>query len=265
MSRTNPNQTRPSNPAKIFIEWAGKSDQGYLFFYDKEAKEKKQLKFPFPFVLLDEVSVIKGFNEPLNCGVYSNEIRDTTKEILHVKSHKPGVLFKGLYQEIKNDIKAAGAKYNKSIYIAITGKTGTQIGNLCLKGVGFSAWVDFCKKNNTDIYSQGIVITGAHEVVTKLGKFMAPTFAIEAIDGAKDDAAGELQKVLKAYFTEYFNRPQDEHVAAEVYHEEFQEDIPEDAYLTPKLDEAIKEMEAEGLAGLTQSTEEDDTSEDLPF
>lgn len=257
MSRTNPNQTKPTNPAKIFIEWAGKHDQGFLYYYDKETEKKVQLKFPFSFMLLDELSTIKGFNEPLNCGIYSNEIRNTQTDQLHVRSFKPGISLKGLYQELKAEIKLAGAKYSKSLYIAVKGKETPVICNLNVRGISFSAWLDF-SKGNTQLYEEGITITGAEPFTNKLGTFMQPVFKITHVEPKDNDIAGELQKQLKLYFDAYFNYvPEPETKEEELI-------IPDDAYIGTSIEEVEAELRAEGRLNPSNEIIEE-PEDDLPF
>lgn len=254
MSRTNPNQTRPSNPAHIFIEWAGAKDQGFLFYYDKEAKKKVPLKFPFSFMLLDELTTIKGFNDSLNCGIYSNEIRNTLTDTLHVRSFKPGVIITGIYQEIKGAIKLASGKYSKSMYIAIPGKELTVIGNLNLKGISFSAWLDF-SKGNSQLYEEGITITGAEPFTNKLGTFMKPVFKITHVTPENNAKAGQLQKELKEYLAAYFAAPITEPADVEI--EETL--VPDEGYIRT----AVEEVEAEMINDGTIPNA--DEADDLPF
>ena len=102
------------NPATKFIEW--KSSKKAFQFYDKEAEETVEIKLPIEFVILDELSTIKGWHEETESGIYSNEVHSLQNEDLNVRSFKGGDLISGKYSEIKELIKAKGGKYTKSVY-----------------------------------------------------------------------------------------------------------------------------------------------------
>ena len=77
MSISNP--TVSSNPASKFIEFKG--DTGKWRYWDKtkgEDGENVEVKLPVYFIILDELSTIKGWNKEHKCGIYSNEIHKTT-------------------------------------------------------------------------------------------------------------------------------------------------------------------------------------------
>ena len=83
MSRSNPSVNAP-NPAARWYEWNGET--GTVRYYDKEAKKNIDVPLPFTFLLLDELACVKGWHDPSQSGIYSNEVRDTTKDKLLVKA-----------------------------------------------------------------------------------------------------------------------------------------------------------------------------------
>jgi len=71
---------------------------------------------PEQFILLSQISCIKGWDEKTQSKIYSNEIISTKDEDLIVKSFKSTEpLFNGKYN--KNAIKAMGGKFNKGIIV----------------------------------------------------------------------------------------------------------------------------------------------------
>ena len=61
---------------------------------------------------------IGGYSDSYNSGVYANEVEDISKEELTVKTFKGGYEKRGLYSEIKEQIKKeVDAKYAQSIYL----------------------------------------------------------------------------------------------------------------------------------------------------
>lgn len=86
MSRSNPTDGI-KNPATRWFEWAG-GDEGGIKHYDKEAKADVKVALPFTFLLLDELSTVKGWHEPSESGIYANEVRDTRQDALVVRAFK---------------------------------------------------------------------------------------------------------------------------------------------------------------------------------
>ena len=135
MSRSNTN-SQSQNPSTCFFEWNG--EKGLVNYYDKIQGKKIELNLPFTFIVLDQLAVVKGWNDSLQKGVYSNEVRNTLEETFSVKifeNVKP--IAEGFYREIKDKVLANGGHFVSSIYIAFKNENGELvIGNLQLKGAG---------------------------------------------------------------------------------------------------------------------------------
>jgi hypothetical protein len=150
MSLSQPKKT--GNPAKKFIEW--KSSIGF-FYYDKELKKDVVLKARDDdqrlfIIALDELTTITGWNDASSSQIYSNEVHSLKDEVLDVKSFKGGRIAKGLYGDIKNDLK--GGAYCKSIYAAlIKGKDDIELVNLKLSSKGLGSWIDAKNSINGDM------------------------------------------------------------------------------------------------------------------
>jgi len=115
MSFSNPTL---ENPCKKFIDF--KSDEKQFVYWDKELGESGErviVHTPIYFIVLDELTTITGYYEEGNCGIYSNEIHRISDEQLKVRTFKKGGPFiTGLYDAIKDSVKAIGGKYTKSVY-----------------------------------------------------------------------------------------------------------------------------------------------------
>ena len=108
MSRSNPiEQTK--NPCTRWHEWAGGDNGGMFGYYDKEKKAMVEVAGKFTFIVLDELSCVKGWHDASDSGISSNEVRDTKSEPLVVKAFKGGVLAEGLYAQIRDRIKIGRA------------------------------------------------------------------------------------------------------------------------------------------------------------
>jgi hypothetical protein len=205
MPRENPNGDSMPNPAKYFYSWSG--EDGSFRYYDKENKKNITVDIsekPFTFLVLDILSTIKGYSEADKCGFWSNEVRDTTKEVLVVKTSN-GVVAKGVYGDIKDKIKAKGAKFSISVYAAMKNADGAlEIVNIQMYGSAGSAWMDFVKKHK--VYELAVAVKKAEKKKKGKTEYFIPVFEPMKISSKTDDEAAVLQKELKEYLTSYFAR-----------------------------------------------------------
>jgi hypothetical protein len=93
MPRVNPN-TQDSHPCTRWHEWDGA--EGSVRYYDKNKKENVAVGSDFTFILLDQLAVIKGWHDPSESGITSNEVRSTNSESFVVKAFGGGTLCSGL-------------------------------------------------------------------------------------------------------------------------------------------------------------------------
>jgi hypothetical protein len=198
MSKSNP---RVTNPASKFLEFNG--DTGKFLFYDKEAEKKVELPMPFYFVVLDELSAIKGYNERNSCGIYSNEIRNLKDDVLNVRSFKGGIQIVGKYNDIKDAALREGGKFCKSVYaMLITGKNQYELVNFQFHGSSFGAWLD--KKFNVD--QNAVCVESVAQGVKGKVTYVYPVFTKKNLNPDVDKAAIEMDKNLQIYFKSYFNQ-----------------------------------------------------------
>ena len=212
MSRSNPS-THISHPCTRWFEWKG--EQGKIQYYDKNSKANVDVGNDFKFILLDQLSVVKGWHEPSESGITSNEVRDTKAETMVVRAFKGGLLAEGFYAQIRDRVKASGGRFNATLYIAY--KDGPdltlKLGALQIKGAALNAWVEFVKKNRDDLYKKGIYIKGSTEGKKGSVTFQVPNFRLIETNDATNAQAVELDKVLQEYLTNYFKRTRIEQVA----------------------------------------------------
>jgi len=205
MARRNPNQGSP-HPAKRWFEWNG--EVGNLRYYDKELEKNVDVEIPFQFILLDRLAVVKGWHDPSQSGITSNEVRRIMDEPMTVRAFKmKDPIARGFYSDIKDRVKAAGGRFNTNLYIAFNDEDGElQLGSLMLHGSAMSAWFEF--ENNKEIkpylYQRGISIESYVE--GKKGKivFRVPQFMLVTLPAEVDQKAEELQKVIDAHLEKYF-------------------------------------------------------------
>ena len=188
-----------SNPAAKFIDW--KSNEKAFSFYDKENKVNVPIPLPFRFLALDELHTVKGWSDSCQSAIYANEVKFISKEPLTVKPFKGNEIAKGLYSDIKEKVKAAGAHYVKSIYIMLE---DGSLANLQLKGASCQSWGDFTQKGRSRLPEEWVTVEKAIEGKKGAVKYYTPEFKFdkslsENENTMADDAFAILETYLKAY------------------------------------------------------------------
>lgn len=191
------------NPATRFIEWNG--DEGFFYFYDKEAKQRFILD-DFRFIILDQLNTIRGFNEASNSGIYANEVRSIKKDNLHVKTFKGDHIASGIYETIKDTISAKGGKFTKSLYVLYFDEDQTSFELACIQlyGSAFSAWMDLLKDQVKNTIYDYIFAYAGGQTEHKKGKiiYKKPVIVIDDII----EITPEVDEIAKKYdeiFQEY--------------------------------------------------------------
>lgn len=196
-----------SKPTKKFLEW--KSKEKCFGYYDKDLKKDVLITLPIKFQFLEEFHTIKGFHEPSESSIYSNEIK-TMKEELTVKSFKEkNPITQGLYNDIKHEIKSAGGKYGKSVYAILDG----EIVNFQLYGASITPFILYTagdKKTNIKGHSHLLETNfiEVNEYVDKKkgsNKYTEPVFSLgEAYSGEEYKLADDQYKIVANYFERYY-------------------------------------------------------------
>jgi len=195
MSFSNP--TPSSNPSSLFLEW--KSDEKTFTYWNGEARVP--IKLPFKFVVLDQLTTIKGWSDKDQSGIWSNEVRDTNAEL--AVQTKSGVIAKGNYKELKDKVKNLGGKYVKSVYACMFADNKYQLVNLQIKGAALSPWIE--AKVRTDDHF--VITAEVNETPQKKG---ATTYYIPQFKANTDlpkewaDKCQEFDIKLQNYLSEYF-------------------------------------------------------------
>ena len=192
MSLSNP---REASPVRKYFRLKGGT--GEVTNWDKAASQEVKHSLPFRFVVLDTLTTVGGFSESAGSGIYANEVRNTTTDILRVRT-KNGVLMEGPYSEIKEKLKAAGGKYAASSYIAYKEGDEWALGNIQFIGASLSAWLDYTR--GVRITSDpGVAITGFEQRTKGRTEYHVPTFERLKVSDETLAAAVELDKVLQEY------------------------------------------------------------------
>lgn len=202
-----------SNPSKKFLEW--KSNSRTFGYYDKsiaesmkgksadEIKEAANVKveLPFKFLVLDQLHTVSGWNDATSSGIFSNEVKFISKQVMTVKPFKGNEIAKGLYADIKEKVKNAGGHYVKSIYIML--EDGT-LANIQLKGSAVQQWGEFTNKSLSRLPEEWVVVDKAVDGKKGAVKYTTPGFTFGGSLSDKEAAQAdlvfdELETYLKAY------------------------------------------------------------------
>lgn len=192
-----------TNPAKKFYKW--ESEHKKFSYYDKETKTNIPVDLPFRFVTLGRpLFCVKGFNEKLNIGLYSNEVRSVKDEmtVRYFDKNQP-IIAKGIWADVKDKADNVGGKYHLSIYgYDLENK---EIINIDVKGNGIGEWGELFKKCSNRLADEIVIVKGFKDGKKGNVKYTYPTFELErsVSDDELDEVIDSLE-VLKKYHTEYF-------------------------------------------------------------
>lgn len=209
MSRSRPTDHAP-NPAVRWFEWTGES--GSVRYYDRDTKTNITVPLPFSFLLLDQLATVKGWHEASQSGIYANEVRDTRRDVLVVKSFKEGTIAEGLYAAIKDRVNVAGGRFVANCYIAFKRDDALVLGSIRFKGAALGAWMEFTKAHRAELYKKAIDITGYTEGKKGRVIYRVPTFALRDVSESTSQIALALDAELQAYLDAYLARTTREQV-----------------------------------------------------
>lgn len=192
-------EKKSKNPSKKFLEWS--SNDKCFKYYDKAQGKNVLVPLPLKFVILEHYHTVKGWNDPSESGIYSNEVLFLGTEELEVKSYKGGQIAKGYYKEIKSKILGAGGHYCRSIY-AVT--KDLEIINISLKGSAVKEYSDFVKEFGDNQFDKNWVeIKESKDMKKGAVNYSVPVFSksTEIKDTSKIlPFADELQAYMLDYF-----------------------------------------------------------------
>lgn len=182
-----------------------RASTGDVVYYSKEQGKEIEVPLPLSFIVLDVVNAVGGFHEPSNSGIWSNEFRNSSRDVVKVRN-KNGVLAEGPYTEIKDKLKAAGGKFANSVYIAYKEGGETALGNITFIGASVSEWFDFGKGKSFDS-DPGVTILKDWEFKKKgRTEFYVPKFDRFDVPEAALQEAADLDRELQAYLDASLSR-----------------------------------------------------------
>lgn len=201
--RQGQNLSSNTNPAKKFYKW--ESDNKTFSWYDKEKKQNILIKLPFEFVTLGRPLVtVKGFNQKIGKGLYSNEVQSVNDELTvkyFDKNMEPIAV--GKWNDIKDTVDAKGGKYHLSIYGYDLKEK--QIINISIKGMGVGEWYELQKNWGNRLADEIVEIKSYKDGKTGSTEYTYPVFNLKRSINDKEldevfEALGTLKEFLKGYF-----------------------------------------------------------------
>lgn len=255
MSRSN---KTVENPADKFFEWDGKN--GYVKYWDKQQEKEIEVDMPFHFLMLDTLTTIRGFHKKSDSGIYSNEVR-SLNQILKVKTSQGHLVAEGIYDNIKDTIKASGGKFAKSVYIAYNEDGQMKIGNINFKGASLSPWIELEKEvGRRGLEEKAVVITGSTHEKSGDIEFEIPVMKIRDVKPEANQTAIHLDEQLQDYLEKKVDAvdiPESE--TTDVSHDEpINQDVPHPA-------ERLHDDPVGASVDFSDDLEETIIEEDLPF
>jgi hypothetical protein len=219
MSRSNPQSSEP-NPACRWFEWRGKD--GHLEYYDKAKEEVVIVPLPFRCIVLDRTATVRGYNNRLKSGLYSNEVRDTRSDPFVVKLFKGNqIVAEGLWANIKDKVtsRSMGGVFATNCYVAFMDQTELKLGAFQISGCAIGPWFDFEKEHRgsvddpmnpgkriQELFARAVVINKGKPNLEGDIKFTPPVYTMTDIKPETNARAIELDRQLQKYFTGYFAR-----------------------------------------------------------
>ena len=187
MSRKSEFTSSYERPATMYLEWS--SNDKCFKYWNNDDKENVLVQLPFTFLVLKEMHTVKGWHDKSQSGIYANEVKNISSEVIEVKSFKGGLLAKGIYKEIKEIINNVGGNYVKSIY-AMT-KDG-EIINIALKGAAVQEWGEAFNKGRSRMADEWVTVAAADDRKKGSVKYSVPLFAFDKSLSTKENDLADL-------------------------------------------------------------------------
>lgn len=202
------NLSANTNPAKKYYKW--ESTNKCFSYFDKEKGEKGEnvlVQLPFRFVTLGRpLFNVKGYNEPNNCGIYSNEVRSVNDHLtVKMFDKSKTTIAEGTWKEVKDACVAKGGKYHLSIYGLDL--DNQEIINISVKGLGIQEWGTLYKKCSNRLADEIVIVKSYIDGKKGATKFTYPKFELERVLSDSEiepvfDALDELNIYLDKYLKE---------------------------------------------------------------
>ena len=175
---TQSNSDRVASPVARYLTWSG--ERGCFTYWDNEAKQNVDIE-QIDFIFLDRAASISGWNDATESKIYSNLVKNVTKQKFTVKESKGNkVLAEGFYKDIKCDI----FNYTTNVFVY----SGGELVCLQVKKSGLAAWSSFVEETGISSLYNSMISATKSELNTKgRVKYYSPVFTTS--DVSEEDLA----------------------------------------------------------------------------
>lgn len=183
------------NPAKISVQ----VKSGAFVYYDRDEGKDISIPDPFEFIVLDQLSGVKGWSDEDSSGFWSNEVKSISKDELTVRTSK-GVKATGIWKEIKALPALAGARYATVLYVAHQADGGLDIARIYLTGAALNAWIEFSRGNR--IHTGKVIVSKWEDKKKGAISYKSPVFELVDMSDEESKQATSLDKILQSFLLE---------------------------------------------------------------
>lgn len=214
------NTDRLENPAKKFVDFNAAEDKGNFTYWDKEQKKNVEIPTPFYIMPVDTLATVTGYHAKTKSGIWSPEVRSTTKQPLVVRSFgstkhntKGVTIAEGLWRDIEATVTKAGGKYASSIYAVLLDKklNPVELINIKLSKSSLNKWIDAGVSYQK--ISAGVVVKVEVDPTLQTEApipYYVPKFTTKDADADLVKGCLEVAKDLPNYHNQYFSTQKEE-------------------------------------------------------
>jgi len=189
--------SRTENPVSKYIGW--KSNDKKFGSYNKISKKTELIDLPVSFIYVTSTVSIKGWSEANSCGIWSNQVTNTSNEILVVKADKK-IIASGLYKDIKDKVKAEGGRFIQNVFCTIDGEPCV----IEIKGASLMAWSNFFKAAQQKLKYNLCKVDGFVDGKKGAVKYTVPKFEVgEKISTIALEESDIMYESVKSYLKQY--------------------------------------------------------------
>lgn len=207
------------NPAVKFLQWRNKKEEKVKedgktvlktvretgwYYYDKANEKDVFVDFPISFIWLENMAGVTGYDEKREKGIWSNEVRNSKKDVFIVKCGNE-IIAEGNWDQVKEETAGLGKFANIVYGLVDVGDGDYEIWRFKMAGSALSSWITF--QNNAKNRNHAIVCAGYDEVTMKTGgTYDAPTFKyVTASEPALEEADRVCKEEIDPFFEYYLS------------------------------------------------------------
>jgi len=243
-------------PCKKYITFS----HGKFGYWDKESKSVIEVPMPIKVFVLRQLISISGFTKKdTRDKIYSNEVADTTKEKLFVRSWKAGAHVEGLYHKIETEVEALGGKYTNCVY---SRQEDGELVHFAFSGASLQGWIERDKDKKSFFYE----VKKTRKATNGGNEYLVPVFEeLDRNEKIMEKSRELYNSVLEPYIASYLET--NKRLDAGPIAEKPAEEKKQESHFTDEANKQMEESKKKDVHEAVKSkiVEDDITPEDLPF